>query len=46
MSSELGVLEIKIIIIDDKSLYDDDDDGDDDDENNVDGDDIHAYDVP
>ena len=31
MSSELGVLEIKIIIIDDKSLYDDDDDGDDDD---------------
>ena len=45
MSSELGVLEIKIIIIDDKSLYDDDDD-DDDDENNVDGDDIHADDVP
>ena len=44
MSSELGVLEIKIIIIDDKSLYDDDDD--DDDENNVDGDDIHADDVP
>ena len=42
MSSELGVLEIKIIIIDDKSLYDDDDD----DENNVDGDDIHADDVP
>ena len=31
MSSKLGVLEIKIIIIDDKSLYDDDDDGDDDD---------------
>ena len=43
MSSELGVLEIKIIIIDDESLYDDDDD---DDENNVDGDDIHADDVP
>ena len=42
MSSKLGVLEIKIIIIDDKSLYDDDDD----DENNVDGDDIHADDVP
>ena len=46
MSSKLGVLEIKIIIIDGKCLYDDDDDGDDDDENNVDGDDIHADDVP